>query len=100
MLSETARDSERSLSRPGRQLAEIVGELQRIHRSDLQFLPAGTALYAWSGPKVARQAHNSGTPDGAAAPKWLKLPANCRGVTAQHVSTDQRPPSETYDQEA
>ena len=29
MLSETARDSERSLSRPGRQLAEIVGELQR-----------------------------------------------------------------------
>jgi len=29
MLSEIARDSERSLSRAGRQLAEVFGELQR-----------------------------------------------------------------------
>jgi hypothetical protein len=32
---------------------------------------------------------------GAGAPKWLKLPTNCRDVTAQHVGADQRPPSET-----
>jgi hypothetical protein len=25
----------------------------------------------------------------------LKLPTNCRDVTAQHVGADQRPPSET-----
>jgi len=60
---------------------------------------AGASGLPQSKDEARRMAANFAKP-GVAAPKWLKLPPNCRGVTAQHVSTDERPPGETYDQEA
>src|SRR5262245_14018533 len=59
----------------GETLRRIPRFLARLLRQSLQPLPAGTALYAWPGPGLARQAYGSHGAIGALPSSVLSRPA-------------------------